>query len=60
MGEKENANRNCITAELEVGLIERIDYLVNDAGQFKSRDDFVELACHEFMVRRNPAADLLG
>lgn len=60
MGEKENANRKCITAELGEEFIEKIDHLVNDAGQFKSRDDFVELACHEFMVRRNPAGDLLG
>ena len=60
MGEKENKNAKCIAANLDKGLLERIDYLVNDAMQFKSRDDFIELACHEFMVRRNPAAALMG
>jgi len=60
LGEKENTNKKCITAKLGKEFIEKIDRLVNDAGQFKSRDDFVELACHEFMVRRNPAACLLG
>lgn len=61
MGEKrENGNKKCIPVELEEEFIEKIDHMVNDAGQFKSRDDFIELACHEFMVRRNPAAALLG
>jgi Arc/MetJ-type ribon-helix-helix transcriptional regulator len=46
--------------ELEGKLIEKIDYLVEVTGQFKSRDDFLELACHEFLVRRNPAAALQG
>ncbi len=61
MGEKrENGNKKCIPVELGEEFIEKIDHLVGDTGEFKSRDDFVELACHEFMVRRNPAADLLG
>ncbi len=60
MGEKENTNKKCITAELGEEFIEKIDHLVGDTREFKSRDDFVELACHEFMVRRNPAAGLLG
>jgi Arc/MetJ-type ribon-helix-helix transcriptional regulator len=55
-----NNNQKNILAELEGGLIEQIDHLVDGTGQFKSRDDFIELACHEFMVRRNPAAALLG
>jgi len=58
MGNKKN-KRNLI-AELEKELIEKIDYLVEVTGQFKSRDDFIEIACHDFMVRRNPAATLLG
>jgi len=37
-----------------------LHFLVEVKGQFKSRDDFIELACHDFMVRRNPAATLLG
>ncbi|MFZ3168592.1 MAG: hypothetical protein WA130_13330 [Candidatus Methanoperedens sp.] len=55
-----NKNRGNLIAELEEELIEKIDYLVEVTGQFKSRDDFIELACHDFMVRRNPAATLLG
>ncbi|MDO8726571.1 MAG: hypothetical protein Q7J35_10935 [Candidatus Methanoperedens sp.] len=61
MGEKrENGNKKCIPVELGKEFIEKIDHLVNDAGQFKSRDDFVELACHEFMVQRNPLGNLLA
>jgi len=44
--------------ELGQELTARIDHLINDTGQFKSRDDFIELACHEFLVRRNPATEL--
>lgn len=55
-----NNNQQNILAELEGGLIEKIDHLVDGTGQFKSHDDFIELACHEFMLRRNPAAALLG
>jgi metal-responsive CopG/Arc/MetJ family transcriptional regulator len=55
-----NKNKGNLIAELEKELIEKIDYLVEVTGQFKSRDDFIELACHDFMVRRNPAATLLG
>ncbi|CAG0999995.1 hypothetical protein METP3_03233 [Methanosarcinales archaeon] len=55
-----NKNKGNLIAELEEELIEKIDYLVEMTGQFKSRDDFIELACHDFMVRRNPAATLLG
>lgn len=55
-----NKNIGNILVEFEEELIERIDHLVEGTGQFKSRDDFIELACHEFMVRRNPAAALLG
>ena len=58
LGKKKN-NGN-MTAELEAELIEKIDHLVEGTGQFKSCDDFIELACHEFLVRRNPAAALLG
>jgi metal-responsive CopG/Arc/MetJ family transcriptional regulator len=60
LSEKENKKAKCISADLEKGLLEKIDYLVNDAKQFKSRDDFIALARHEFMVRRNPAAALMG
>lgn len=61
MGEKrENGNKKCIPVELGEEFIAKIDHLVGDTREFKSRDDFVELACHEFMVRRNPAACLLG
>jgi len=56
LGKKKNKGN--IIAELEAELIEEIDHLVDGTGQFKSRDDFIELACHEFMVRRNPAAML--
>ena len=55
-----NKNKGNLIAELEKELIEKIDYLVEVTGQFKSRDDFIEIACHDFMVRRNPAATLLG
>ena len=55
-----NKNKGNIIVELEGELIEKIDYLVKGTGQFKSSDDFIELACHEFMLRRNPAAALLG
>ena len=60
MGEKDNKNAKCIAADLDKGLLERIDYLVNDAMQFKSRDDFIALACHEFMVRRIGAVPIPG
>jgi hypothetical protein len=57
----------CLTDEyffnlvlLKYNHIARIDYLVEEARQFKSRDDFIELACHDFLVRRNPAGELLG
>ena len=49
-----------LLVELEGELIEKIDYLVEVTGQFKSRDDFLELAYHEFLIRRNPAAALQG
>ena len=55
-----NKNIGNLLVELEGELIEKIDHLVEGRGLFKSRDDFIELACHEFMVRRNPAAALLG
>jgi Arc/MetJ-type ribon-helix-helix transcriptional regulator len=56
----QNNNNENIAVELEKEVIARIDYLVDDARQFKSRDDFIELACHEFLVRLNPAGELLG
>jgi metal-responsive CopG/Arc/MetJ family transcriptional regulator len=56
-GKKSN-NKN-LAVELENELIARIDRLINKSRQFKSRDDFIELACHEFMVRSNPAGELL-
>jgi hypothetical protein len=52
-----NSNDNLVV-EMENKLIARIDYLVEDTRQFKSRDDFIELACHEFLVRSNPAGEL--
>ncbi len=55
-----NKNAKCIAADLDKGLLEKIDYLVNDAMQFKSRDDFIALACHEFMVRRIGAVPIPG
>ena len=54
----QNSNNKNLVVELEKKLIERIEYLVKEAKQFKSRDDFIELACHDFLVRRNPAGDL--
>lgn len=57
---KEKPNKKCIKAELGEELIGKIDHLVNDTREFISRDNFVQLACHEFMVRRNPAGNLLG
>jgi Arc/MetJ-type ribon-helix-helix transcriptional regulator len=56
---KNKKNEN-ILVEFEEELVEKIDHIVDAIGQFKSHDDFIELACHEFMVRRNPAAALLG
>jgi len=53
-----NSNNKNIAVELKQEIIARIDHLINDTGQFKSRDDFIELACLEFVVRRNPAAEL--
>ena len=53
-----NSNDKNLVVEMEKKLIARIDYLVEDARQFKSRDDFIELACHEFLVRSNPAGEL--
>jgi metal-responsive CopG/Arc/MetJ family transcriptional regulator len=55
-----NSNNKNLVVELEKKIISRIDYLVEEVRQFKSRDDFIELACHEFLVRRNPAGELLG
>jgi len=60
LGKKGKGYRKCIPVELGEEFIEKIDHLVNDTREFISRDDLVELACHEFMVRRNPAAGLLG
>lgn len=51
-----NKNKGNILVEFEGELIEKIDHLVDGIGLFKSRDDFIELACHDFMVRHNPAA----
>ncbi len=60
LGEKrENVDKNCITFELDKNSIDKIDNLVNETKQFKSRDDFIQLACHEFLVRLNPAGKLL-
>ncbi|MCE8426700.1 MAG: hypothetical protein J5U17_13090 [Candidatus Methanoperedens sp.] len=56
----ENKTNGNILVELEEEMVEKIDHIVDAIGQFKSRDDFIELACHEFIVRRNPAAALLG
>lgn len=55
-----NKNKGNILVEFDGELIEKIDNLVDRIGLFKSQDDFIELACHEFLVRRNPAAALLG
>ena len=55
-----NKNKGNILVEFDGELIKKIDHLVDGIGLFKSRDDFIELACHEFLVRRNPAATLLG
>jgi hypothetical protein len=55
-----NNNKGKIIAELKGELVEEIDHIVDGIGLFKSRDDFIELACYEFMVRRNPAAALMG
>jgi len=53
-----NSNNKNLVVELEKKIIARIDNLINDTRQFKSWDDFIELACHEFLVRRNPAGEL--
>jgi|GEM_PF-1187322 len=55
-----NSNNKNLVVELEKKIIARIDNLINDTRQFKSRDDFIELACHDFLVRRNPAGEMLG
>jgi len=55
-----NKNIGNLLVEMERELVGKIDYLVEGTGQFKSRDDFIELACHDFLIRRNPAAALLG
>jgi metal-responsive CopG/Arc/MetJ family transcriptional regulator len=60
LSEKDNKNAKCIAVDLDKELLEKIDYLVNDAMQFQSRDDFIELACHEFMVRRAGAVPIPG
>jgi Arc/MetJ-type ribon-helix-helix transcriptional regulator len=60
LGEKTKiVEKNCITVVLNKDFINKIDDLVNETKQFKSRDDFIQLACHEFLVRRNPAGELL-
>jgi len=58
LSEKENKNAKCIAVELDEGFLEYIDHLVNDAMQFKSRDDFIKLACHELVVRRTGAVPI--
>jgi len=55
-----NKNKGNMLVEFDGELIKKIDYLVDGIGLFKSRDDFIELACHEFLVRRNSATALLG
>lgn len=55
-----NSNNKNLAVELGQEVIARIDHLINDTRQFKSQDDFIELACHEFLVRSNPAGELLG
>jgi Arc/MetJ-type ribon-helix-helix transcriptional regulator len=55
-----NKNKGNMLVELEEELVEKIDHLVDGIGLFKSRDDFIALACHEFLVRRNPAVALMG
>lgn len=60
MNKKDNKNLRSIAVDLDKGLLEKIDHLVNDAMQFKSRDDFIELACHEFVVRRAGAVHMPG
>lgn len=55
-----NKNEGNILVEIKEELVEKIDHIVDGRGLFKSRDDFIELACHEFLVRRNPAAALMG
>ena len=57
---RKNKNEGNILVEFEEELLEKIEHLVEGTGQFKSLDDFIELACHEFLVRRNPAGELLG
>ena len=55
-----NKNEGNILVEIKEELVEKIDHLVDGRGLFKSRDEFIELACQGFLVRRNPAAALLG
>ncbi len=46
-----------IATDLSVETEKRISELV-ESGEFKSRDDFIELACHEFILRHSPPAPI--
>ncbi len=48
MGKKEQ-----IATDLSMETEKRISDLVK-IGRFKSRDDFIELACNEFILRHSP------
>lgn len=49
--------KDSISVELTKWLTKRIDCLVNDTGDFMSRDNFIEHACFEFMVLRDLAEE---
>jgi Arc/MetJ-type ribon-helix-helix transcriptional regulator len=43
--------KECIEIELDESLFDKINGLV-EKGDFKSIDDFIELASHEYLLRR--------
>lgn len=58
MNHEESKDVKRIAISLDKEILRKIDYLVNDARQFVSRDDFIGLACHEFVVRRAGAVPI--
>jgi Arc/MetJ-type ribon-helix-helix transcriptional regulator len=41
--------KECIDVGLDEGLLREIEELV-EAGEFKSVDDYIELATHEYLI----------
>jgi Arc/MetJ-type ribon-helix-helix transcriptional regulator len=44
--------KECIEIELDESLFDKINGLV-EKGDFKSVDDFIELASHEYLLRHS-------